>query len=643
MVGLGMERWRLGLGAALAVLTVAAMAQAAPRRLALSLGEAKYQFAGKLDNAANDAHDMGAALHGLGFDVVDTADLDHVSFDKAVAAFAAKVRPGDTVVVFYAGHGVMGLAAPQSEAVDNYFVPVDAKLLNPQQVPVQSVGLTRLLQALDKAGAGARIVIVDACRDNPFADQWPKDDAAPAGGLVQPPSASLKNVYIAFATAPGSVADDNSEGKNGLFTQELLKRIDKPGQTVNGLFEEASEAVESQSNGKQIPWFAAGGGGPASLVLKPAPPGTAPAPGFDAMTLDLRLQREALACGLPLCLESAAADMRTPALKAQMTARARSLREAVRDKPADGATPAMGAPAFDAATYRPEVAVYVAANSGTLEGWNRIADRFMAGADGFPKDEAAAMRWYRAAAMDGSGAAAYAIGSAYHHGASGVPRNPSEAYRWFVRGAKIGYPQAFGMGGEYNAKGLGGRTKDEVEAVRWFTGGAQRGDGFSTRRLADMTFAGAGGLAKNPVLAQTLYLQAANYGDGEAMIRIGDFYLFANPNGSQGIKGDKTESLRWYRKAADLHLTRAYVSLSNSYEHGYGAPIDLAEAQRWLRTAADTGDDQAEWMLGMDYAKGGLGLARDCTQAALWLRRSATAGNYYARLELNAYRPLCPY
>jgi uncharacterized caspase-like protein len=262
---------RLVIAALLLGVAAAFAASAEPRRLALVVGNANYQHAHILENAANDGRDMARTLSGLNFAVVDVLDANLPTFNASLRTFSSRITPGDIVVVFYAGHGVMGVASESSDSFDNFLIPVDAALATPDRVPVETVGLHRILSLLDSAGAGPRIVILDACRDNPFRDEWPHATAhGKARGLMQPRASALTNVYVAYATAPGNTASDNAEGKNGLFTQEVLKHIGIPGLTVTAVMEQASAAVEFLSQGAQRPWFAAGGGEAPNLVMHPA-------------------------------------------------------------------------------------------------------------------------------------------------------------------------------------------------------------------------------------------------------------------------------------------------------------------------------------------------------------------------------------
>ena len=174
----------LSIWAALCLAPHAAIAQP-PARLALVLGNVHYGRIGTLENAGHDAADMGATLKSLGYTVVSIVDLDLAKLDAALAGFSGKIAPGDTVVVYYAGHGVMGLASSGGQAMDNYLVPIDARFAVPNAVPAESVALGRVLEALERAHAGARILILDACRNNPFAPYW----AQMTTGTEGPPTA----------------------------------------------------------------------------------------------------------------------------------------------------------------------------------------------------------------------------------------------------------------------------------------------------------------------------------------------------------------------------------------------------------------------------------------------------------------------
>ncbi len=638
-------RWFTGLAVLLACLAGRTPARAEPQRLALVVGNAAYATFPKLVNSANDGRDMAEALRGLRFDVVEASDVSLPAFNRALATLIAKVRPDDVVVIFFAGHGMMGLTSETSEDFDNFLVPIEATLTTPQKVAAGSLALHTILDALEKARAGPRLVILDACRNNPLAPDWADyaTERPPTIGLMQPRSAALKNVYIAFATSPGKRAGDNRDGKNGAFTEEVLKRIATPGITVNALFEEVSAAVEQKTANRppvQTPWFAAGGGEAANMVLNPV--AGARAPVADPMTLDLGLVRQAQACGLPICLESAAAAVRSASIHDALLLRAGTMRESARQSAAPSpAGPLPAPPQTDQRALGAAARLFLASNRRTLNGWTAIGDALMTGREGFDRDEPAAMRWYRAAGAAGSGEAAFAVGSALHGGLAGVPANPVEAYHWFERAAGRNHPQAFGLLGEYNAKGLGERVVNEAEADAWFVKGAASGDAYSTRRLADFTFDGKGGQTRDPQKAQALYLKAAELGDPEAMMRVADFVLFSRNDPASGLHGSQQQAQAWLMKAAESGYLGAYDQIALNFHAGQGVPKDDVEALRWMLRAADRGSDGAMYSIGMAYAKGDYGLAKDCHQAGRWLRRARVAGSYFARLEVYSVAKAC--
>jgi TPR repeat protein/uncharacterized caspase-like protein len=631
-------RW-LDIAALLLGVGAAVSASAEPRRLALVVGNANYQHAHVLDNAANDGRDMAQTLSGLDFAVVDVLDASLATFNASLRTFSVGIKPGDIVVVFYAGHGVMGVASESSDAFDNFLIPVDAALATPDRVPVETVGLHRILGLLDSAGAGPRIVILDACRDNPFGDEWPHAVAhGVAHGLMQPMASSLTDVYVAFATAPGNTASDNADGKNGLFTQEVLKRIGIPGMTITAVMEQASAAVEFLSQGAQRPWFAAGGGEAPNLVMHPSP-GQHRAVA-DTLTLDLRVIRDAFECGLSVCLESAAADVRSVTLKQELLLRAHAARAAAR--PSESRQPEqLPSPPAISPSQPPTAGSFVEAHRASLAGWLEIADRLMAGKEGFVKDETSALRWYRAAAIAGSGEAAFNVGSAFHRGLAGVPFDPVEALRWFRRAADAGYPLAYAMLGQYSAEGAGSQARSEADAVTWFRRGHDHGDGVSTRRLADLNFSGAENLKKDPAAAQQLYLEAAQIGDPEAMYRVSSFILFSRGHNDRVLRGGDAEAIAWLKKSAELGYLPAYGQLALDYHLGQDLPKDDVQALQWLLRAADRGSKEAMVSIGNGYATGDYGLGRDCHQAGRWLRRAQVAGSRDALLELFSVAPAC--
>jgi LysM repeat protein len=224
--------------ALLALLVWTAPAQA--ERLALVVGNAAYADS-PLKNPVNDARAMEAKLAALGFRVTKVENLKRGQIGRTLTGFANGIRPGDEVVVFYAGHGL------QVKGV-NYLPAVDADIQTEDDVALNSLNLNSLLDRLDEAKAGVKLLFLDACRNNPYARSF-RSGSRGLARVSDAPSGTLMH----YATRPGSVAADGS-GANGLYTTELIKQIDQPGVPIEQLLKRVSAAVERASQGLQEPW-----------------------------------------------------------------------------------------------------------------------------------------------------------------------------------------------------------------------------------------------------------------------------------------------------------------------------------------------------------------------------------------------------
>ncbi|QIL73081.1 hypothetical protein G7048_23640 [Diaphorobacter sp. HDW4B] len=216
------------------------IAPAHARRIALVVGNAAYAES-LLKNPVNDARAMQAKLQRLDFEVTQVENLKREDIGRTVNSFASKIRPGDDVVVFYAGHGVQVKGG-------NYLPAVDAKIQSEEDVPLNSLNLSNLLDRLDEAKAGVKILLLDACRNNPYARGF-RSGTRGLARIQDAPSGTLMH----FATRPGSVAADGS-GDNGLYTTELLRSIEEPGVPIELMLKRVSAAVEKASKGQQEPW-----------------------------------------------------------------------------------------------------------------------------------------------------------------------------------------------------------------------------------------------------------------------------------------------------------------------------------------------------------------------------------------------------
>ena len=210
-------------------------------KVALVIGNGKYKDAPALKNAPNDAKAVGETLKAAGFEVTMKLDTGREEMIEAIRAYVHLMEQRKHVGLFYfAGHGVQ-------LAWRNYLLPVDAVIDKIEDVAKQSVDLARLMEGLTKAANPMNVIILDACRENPFG----KDFRVEQKGLSQmdAPASTL----LAYATSPGNVASDG-DGVNGLYTENLLKEIKVPEARIEDVFKRVRLAVRRKTNGAQIPW-----------------------------------------------------------------------------------------------------------------------------------------------------------------------------------------------------------------------------------------------------------------------------------------------------------------------------------------------------------------------------------------------------
>ena len=250
------------------LLILAAPSQAAlpqQRRVALVIGNGAYKAA-PLKNPVNDATDMAAALKLLGFEVTLLTDADQQQMDRAVREFGLKLRQGGSGLFYYAGHGIQ-------VAGENYLVPVGANIQTESDVRFTCLPAGMVLGKMEDARNDLNIIILDACRNNPFSRGFRSAEQGLA--KMDAPTGSL----ISYATAPGSVASDGA-GRNGLFTQHLLRNMATPGLPITEVFMRVRQSVVTETKRKQVPWEASSLIGQfyfsGSAADQPSPPVAAP-------------------------------------------------------------------------------------------------------------------------------------------------------------------------------------------------------------------------------------------------------------------------------------------------------------------------------------------------------------------------------
>lgn len=222
------------------ILTISGNSQ--EKRLALVIGNCDYQYAVPLSNPVNDADAIAETLQLLGFDVQKHNNISQKEMKKAIDSFGEQMKNYDVGLFFFAGHGIQ---------VDgyNYLIPVDANIKHEGDAEYDCVNAGRVLTKMEASGAKTNIVILDACRNNPFEKSWSRSLSNKGLAFMEAPTGSL----IAYSTSPGNTASDGT-GKNGLYTESLLKYIGDPDMNILQVFQQTRKTVREKSNGEQVPW-----------------------------------------------------------------------------------------------------------------------------------------------------------------------------------------------------------------------------------------------------------------------------------------------------------------------------------------------------------------------------------------------------
>jgi hypothetical protein len=238
----------------------------AQSKYALVIGNGRYTALPRLSNPPNDAADMKAVLEGLDFQVEMLLDANLRQMEEGVLRFAGRLKsaPDSYGFFFYAGHGV------QSQG-ENYFIPADGNIRSESLLRDRSLSLRFLLDKLEDAKNALNMVVLDACRDNPFG--WSRGGAS--RGLTVAGSQPMETIIV-YATSAGSAAADG-DGRNGFFTGHLLRNLKTPGLEVHDIFRRTGADVSRASEGAQVPGIYTQFFGSAYLSKAPAAPSAPPA------------------------------------------------------------------------------------------------------------------------------------------------------------------------------------------------------------------------------------------------------------------------------------------------------------------------------------------------------------------------------
>ncbi len=587
MRGTGLSR--AGVGLLLGVLAVVFVAPVAAqslgdeRRVALVVGNFGYEQVPRLANAGNDATLIATTLSQLGFTLVGGAvqkNLDKAHFDRTVQDFGRAIQGADVALFYYAGHGMQ---------VDgsNWLVPTDANPTRLQDLEFQMVNADLVLKQMDGAGTRLNLVILDACRNNPFAALGTR---AVQGGLAQ--MHAPEGTMISFATQPGNVAADGT-GANGPYATALAASMRKPGLDIFRVFNQVGLTVKRQTDGAQLPWESSSPiDGEFYFTQTDSTPDTIAAATFDGAPATLAGQQGGERNASPN-------DIAAPT---NATSSANT-----------------GEAADHAATIAP-TRLQGLAEQGNA---NAQFDLGVAYAKGqvLPRDDALARHWFELAAAQGAAKAQYWMGAISERGRGG-PRSYDDALQWYRRAADQGFSPAEVAMGRFYGRALG-VTRDVGQRTDWYRRAAEHGNPVGQWALGNFYRLGDG-VDQDLSQARQWYERAANQNFVLAKTRLGLMYEHGN-----GVPQDYAAALYWFRQAGDAGNPMALNNLGMFYRNGWAVPQDYSQAMRLFRQAADKGSPMAQFNIGLLYANGH-GVTTDRQQARAWFEKAAAAGNELA-------------
>lgn len=510
---------RIGLVArlmgAMLLACVATTAQA-EKRVALVIGNSAYQSVAKLPNPAADAKLMSDTLLSLGFFVVGGGaqiDLDKAGFDNALKAFDKELIGADVALFYFAGHGV------ETHGL-NYVVPVDAHPADEGDVFVQAIGLAGVLDRMEKSGAKINLMLLDACRNNPFGGHGM---GAKANGLAQmqaPPG-----TVISFATQPHSVALDGDD-RHSPYTLALTETMRHPGYGLFRTFNEMGLAVEKATQGEQLPWVAASPIAAsfyfAGRTVPPAIPASLTTE-TSARPTDATLQRDLITdcdrqAAMPYDLGHAASLPGVEVDQIKIAAASAACNEAMQ--------------------RYPDVAHFV----------------FEAGRVAMArKDYAEARRLYEQATAAHYPLAPHNLGSLYE-GGTGVPLNYAEAARWYQKSVDVAEPIAM-IDLAWLYQTAHGVARNCAEAMRLDEAAVKDGVPAAMNNLA-LIYMNGQCVARDYSEARRLLEQGVALNDSSCMNSLGSMY-----NEAQGVPRNTRLARDLFERSAALGYALARQNL----------------------------------------------------------------------------------
>lgn len=623
---------KLMISASLLALTTAAEAAG---RVAFVVGNSAYETQGKLTNPGNDAEDIAVLLKKLGFEVIEGRDLNRKDFNRRKLDFVemledmlAKAEPGDEppmALFYYSGHGM------QVDGI-NYIVPVDAKIEKPGDERRTAITLDSVIKDINGDDQNGKdqdrkglisVVILDACRDNPFARQLARSMGLtraaeqPAGGLAQINVAG--GSLIVYATDPGKVAQDG-DGRNSPFTSAFLHHAPTPGIEIMHLMTRVRADVLNATR-SQRPWASTSltdqiflaGRGEASLHQASL---TTAAPQIGRESQPRHIGPPPVTPGdVPVSKDAPKAQKSEAELAGERCdAVATDKDDALRSPKARHVMvikPALAIPACEEA---------VKLNPKTLRFYNQLGRAYDIG-----ERHNDAVRVLKISADRGSSYATASMGAYAYHGLGGMKRDHVQSRLWLEKATAMGAVRAMKYLGLLHAQGIGG-PRDIGKALDYYNRAIATGDASSMAWLGNLYVQGAPGLEKDYDKARDLYQRAADLEDPEGMVGLGALAQYG-----WGMALDFERARKWYEKAAAYESADGKFALGELYNFGTaGVPKDQVTARQWYVSAAEQTNTAAMYRLG-EFAMLGIAGDKNLDESKRWMNR-AIERNYTAAM-----------
>lgn len=557
----------------------------ADRRVALVIGNGSYGDLGVLPNPPNDAEDIAKALENLHFEVISVIDGDIDRLQSALRKFGRQAVEADVALFYFAGHGI-------THDGENYLIPVGANIEVEPDLPYEALSLSEVQRQLDFTQAPLKMVILDACRNNPLVRSLQRNAAelgrsigAPEG-LARMEAAPASGLLIAYATAPGAVALDGRAQRNSPFTSALLNHIATPKIDARVMFGRVRSEVAKQTDSFQTPWLEDGTLG--EFEFNPV----APEPEPSAPTADIVAWQVIAASDDPAVFEGFLSMYPDSVLASAARDRIALLRDPGGEAKAWAAVAAsQEADPFEVFLRRYPAGLYAPLASFTLQRllWQKLeSDRDPGGADAylarFPDGPYADLARRTAALWREEGVAVAAVA-------------PETAARTVEPGAGAPAPRAATAPvGTVDPRTMPPHlVQYALGALGHYRGAADGKFGPASREAVRRYQTALGDPVDGTLTAAqvvSLFAAAADSGDPSSQVAYG--MLLAR---GAGVAPDDAAAAGWFRKAAAAGNGAGQYNLGLLYLSGRGVPADETRARALLGQAATNGVPEARTKL----------------------------------------------